>query len=611
MKHVFLFLFLILSLYSNPTDKKFISTNYTSTDGLANNIVSSITQDSQGFLWIGTYGGLNRYDGKEFKTYTMTNGLAFDAVRAVYADVKEKQIENDIWVGTELGLSILRNGKVLEDSKSKPFLDFFKGQNIRAILKTKDDIYLVGTVENLFTIGKDNKVEAVKSAKGKQIQTLFLASNNTIWVGTKREGLFQLSKDSKSIQKVGSIYSEILSIQEEISSKEDSSKKLIVSYADDRIYSYTLEGEEEEIYNPQIKSISKKGRYLICKNNLNQTLSFFSKIEDSYLYEDNSYSEYSIGNINTCYIDREGTFWVGTYGSGLTKFYRRKVDSYTNINGLPNPNVRYIIKNREGDLWIGTQFSIFSKVNEKFKVIDENPKKKKALDKVRAIIEDDDNRIWFGSENGLLYLEGKKLKEIQLEKSKNANIYSMDHFNGFLYILEGKGKVYRIDLNDTSQVNVITFKPEEEVPWRIIRSLDKKNLYLQTSKRILELKKKSKKELEEEAAKANETPAKETNPSSDKKILEADEKFTQLIRKDEIKASNGEEIEVLNKIQSFLPIEKNHFVFGDNKLFIKKGKEIRVKTQKDGLPEGQIVSISKDDENNLWIGTSKGIANYK
>lgn len=606
MKQLFLFIFLVISIYADSSDKKYISTIYTSSDGLANNIVSSITQDRQGFLWIGTYGGLNRYDGKEFKTYTMSNGLAFDAVRSLYADPKENQIEDDIWIGTELGISILKRGKFLEDSKSKPFLDFFKEENVRAIHKTKKDIYLVGTVKNLYSIGKDNKVVEVKSFKGKQIQTIFIASNDSIWIGTKSDGLFVLDKDLNIISTFNELKKEILSIQEEILNSEgELEDRIIASYFDNSLYSYSLKNPEgsETKYIPSIQNFSKKGRYLICRNRIDQRNSYFSKIEESFLSEGAGYNEYKIGNINTCFIDREGTFWVGTYGSGLTKYYRRKVDSYTKINNLPNPNVRYIIKDKQGQLWIGTQFDIFNKVNEKFTALNDMQKKKRALDKVRAILEDDNGRIWFGSENGLLYLDGKKIKEIYTEGEKSGNIYSMDHFNGYLYVLEGKGNVFRIDLNDTKQVTTIPFKPEGEVPWRIVRSLDNKDLYLQTSKRILKLTKKN--------SKIEDNPTKSIVEQKKNEVQEADEIFTQILLKEDIKAEYNGEIEKLNKIQSFLPIEKDYFVFGDNKLFIKKGNEIKVKTQKDGLPEGQIVSIAKDDENNLWIGTSKGITNYK
>ena len=117
MHYLFLFFLFTLSLFADPIKKGYISKTYSSTDGLANNIVSSIDQDKNGFLWIGTYGGISRYDGSEFRTYTMKDGLSFDAVRTVFAD----KDNDDVWVGTELGLTIIRNGKISSDQNEFPF----------------------------------------------------------------------------------------------------------------------------------------------------------------------------------------------------------------------------------------------------------------------------------------------------------------------------------------------------------------------------------------------------------------------------------------------------------------------------------------------------------
>ncbi|MBK7056555.1 MAG: hypothetical protein IPH52_16210 [Leptospiraceae bacterium] len=52
MHYLFLFFLFALSLFADPMKKGYISKTYSSTDGLANNIVSSIDQDKNGFLWI-------------------------------------------------------------------------------------------------------------------------------------------------------------------------------------------------------------------------------------------------------------------------------------------------------------------------------------------------------------------------------------------------------------------------------------------------------------------------------------------------------------------------------------------------------------------------------
>ena len=74
-------------------------------DGLIQSQVTSITQDNSGNLWIGTLGGLSRYDGKNFTNYSVRNGLLNNEVRAVTADA-----DGNIWIGGKAGLSRY-NGK--------------------------------------------------------------------------------------------------------------------------------------------------------------------------------------------------------------------------------------------------------------------------------------------------------------------------------------------------------------------------------------------------------------------------------------------------------------------------------------------------------------------
>lgn len=76
--------------------------NYTVEDGLAGNIVYSITQDSEGTFWFGTNHGLSRFDGKNWHSYSKADGLAGNDVYAIVADAN-----GSIWIGTQGGVSRL------------------------------------------------------------------------------------------------------------------------------------------------------------------------------------------------------------------------------------------------------------------------------------------------------------------------------------------------------------------------------------------------------------------------------------------------------------------------------------------------------------------------
>ena len=109
MRFAYGFLFLLLIQVSWPNvavcaDEYNIS-QLSIQNGLSNNSVRCIYQDKKGFIWFGTYDGLNRYDGTEFKTFrnriSDSTSLPHNYIYTVHEDA-----QHNIWVGTGQGLSI-------------------------------------------------------------------------------------------------------------------------------------------------------------------------------------------------------------------------------------------------------------------------------------------------------------------------------------------------------------------------------------------------------------------------------------------------------------------------------------------------------------------------
>ena len=75
-------------LHASPASpERWYFTHFTTDDGLAFNSVTSITQDSNGFVWFATEDGLSRYDGRDFKNFTKDDlGIDTDFITALCAD---------------------------------------------------------------------------------------------------------------------------------------------------------------------------------------------------------------------------------------------------------------------------------------------------------------------------------------------------------------------------------------------------------------------------------------------------------------------------------------------------------------------------------------------
>lgn len=170
--------------------------------GLSNNGVTSIFQDYNGFLWFGTFDGLNRYDGYRFKVFRNvpgdTTSLNANHVRVIAEDANHR-----LWIGTGKGLNIYNPVKATFYTTS------FKSWNntslhrleyvIRAIQKNnKDGCMLIGTQhKGLLVFEKNNMTGAQipfllrKGHEGNYDVTAiaFDSSRQMAWVFIPQSGL--------------------------------------------------------------------------------------------------------------------------------------------------------------------------------------------------------------------------------------------------------------------------------------------------------------------------------------------------------------------------------------------------------------------------------------
>src|SRR5690242_14001097 len=90
--------------FAQKQQQEFIFNHFSVKDGLSNGIVNSFCQDKEGFLWIGTFDGLDRFDGNQFTVYKRNrkdpNSIAHNIVHDVCVDK-----EDNIWCYTEGGIS--------------------------------------------------------------------------------------------------------------------------------------------------------------------------------------------------------------------------------------------------------------------------------------------------------------------------------------------------------------------------------------------------------------------------------------------------------------------------------------------------------------------------
>ena len=131
------FSLVLILLPSELLSQQYFFRRYSVEEGLPQSTVYCIIQDSRGFIWMGTDGGgLSRFDGTRFETFTKADGLSDNVVRSLYEDSN-----GNIWIGTFSGLTIYDGKKFSTFTKEEGL----SGTSVLKITEGSNGIIWVGT----------------------------------------------------------------------------------------------------------------------------------------------------------------------------------------------------------------------------------------------------------------------------------------------------------------------------------------------------------------------------------------------------------------------------------------------------------------------------------
>ena len=388
---------------SYAQSKNLIFNNINIEQGISQSTIEDIFQDSEGYIWLGTNDGLNRYNGYEFKIYNYEeyqNSISHNGI----TDITEDKYGN-IWVNTVSGVNKINkktekisnyteiNGKIKEDSTTE-------------IIVTKDNNILVGTYEGLNIYNaKEDRFDIILEQKDGILSSCIYSIdediNGNIWIGTEL-GLNKLSKDFKVLE------------------------------------TYTSESEIYNIFcddeNGFVWAGSDSSGLLKIDTKTKEVTQYINDIED-----ENSIPANQVGAIIR---DRKGNLWVGTT-NGLAR-YNEKNDSFDvyknkvyDKNSLVYNDVRSIIEDREGVLWVGTYsgISIFdteSSIKYYNAGLDDGYLLSENM--VHGIYEDDEGYLWIGSRTkgvNIIDRENNTSKSINMENNNVIQSNSINDITGY------------------------------------------------------------------------------------------------------------------------------------------------------------------------------------
>lgn len=376
MRNYFLLLlfFLIFSIHINGHDKHtYYFDHFDINNGLSQNTVNCIFQDSKGFMWFGTKNGLNRFDGYNFKIHSR-NASPYSLGNSIINCITEDS-NNQLWIGTDKGI-------YLYNQYTETFSPFNKqlptgellNYDIRKILFHNNQIWIkVGFTLFIYDINHGFVQQQILSNYHHLTNNLpsdFIADGKSIWMCVPQFGLIKYEN--------GNFFSMYNNPQFNPTTLLQKGSKLYIGTNTHTVFVYDKSNEQiqqinipvQNNENIQIRTLAninndiwigtENGIYILNENNE------ISNIQ----HNENDIHSLSNNAIYAIFQDRDNGIWIGSYFGGIDYLPKHQLEFekfYPNstLGAISGYRVREMCQDQEGNIWIATEDAGLNLFNNK------------------------------------------------------------------------------------------------------------------------------------------------------------------------------------------------------------------------------------------------------
>jgi signal transduction histidine kinase/ligand-binding sensor domain-containing protein len=388
------------------SEKYYLFKNYTTQNGLIDNVIHTVTQDKHGYLWFGSNLGLTRFDGKTFY---------HKAIPEIYKNSSFVKCLETTSEGNIVSTSFMQGVFVQQnDGRFKQYYQsgsFQLGKNIANSLKLcPDSSILVCEPINLFCLKNNSITEIYRSSDYRKFLTVDFDKDHRLWFGGEAGlGIMQFV---------------------------------------DTIYEPVFFPEFEDIVVAKIL-FDKEGTLHVGT----EDGYFRIKWHQPYTWNENytieqPFPEIEDLDINSLYLDKEQNLWILTAINGV---FRTKGDSITlhltQENGLLSPSVTCMIQDVEGNYWFGSLSGISMISNFDEYALSKNGN---LFDEGRSFVSDSFHRIWINGKNSLYLYQNNELLPISLDGTplKRVGIEYIMYYDSQIWLATSLG-LYTIPVTKT------------------------------------------------------------------------------------------------------------------------------------------------------------------
>ena len=484
-KTIVLIFLLFLSL--GISAQRFDFTHYSVSDGLSQSVVKCIFQDSEGYIWIGTQDGLNKFDGKTFTKYRKSPADTNSISGSWIYDISEDK-QGYLWIATRKGLNRFdKQSETFTHYLNKPTNRNSLFSNVVTGLSINKKGEIISNTPPYINIlnPKTNKITRIhtgfepETTVADEKKMLLTDSEGITWISSNA-GLVAYEPKTHQMSKIMLGDSFSLAEKNVTALLEDRAGNIWIGTQGglrkfDKSTQTLLRFPDKGAVNSSfIRSIAqdKDGYIWVATNGIGlHRLSSGNSDELVFRYQD---SGNSISNdvLLTLFIDRSNLLWIGNL-NGIDKLdlKRAKFNLYQksgNINSveLSDNIIASVYKYDDETLWIGTWgkgLNIYNRKSGKIEYYSNTAKGKYFIRNnfVHVIFRDKDKHIWIGTRDGIdVYNENRQsfvpLNEFyglkNIPNFRGYRLYSiLEDYWGNIWIATQKG-LHRINLEqDTHQ----------------------------------------------------------------------------------------------------------------------------------------------------------------
>ena len=384
-------------------------------EGLSENTIYCILQDSKGFMWFGTKDGLNRYDGSNFRVFRHSalnpSSLGNNFIRCM-----AEGADGILYIGTDIGLYIM---DTVHETFTPVTLETLEGKRLTTAVNSlfidRDGRLWIGSMyQGIFTyepLKQALRQVEIKDHKLGQnaVWTIYGDRSGTIWVGT-RLGLLRYNAGLKELEAVEGLFSPLENSDHEVLTiLEDTKGSLWLGTWSDGVRFF----DRQRYYNTSYLGLQSETDYITHVRALYQydnTHLLIGSDDGLYLFDMDSkeskridipQSHYSMSDQNVYSIasDREGGIWIGTYFGGINYLdvFLLPVETYyadVKHGMLSGKAVSQFCEGANGNMWVATEDGGLNYFDVRTKQISQPIQT--SYHNTHALLLDDDN-LWIGT----------------------------------------------------------------------------------------------------------------------------------------------------------------------------------------------------------------------